>query len=51
MRAVPDAAAATVVLSEEVHAGDGVLVKASRAVGLERVADEVVRGARGGGAS
>jgi UDP-N-acetylmuramoyl-tripeptide--D-alanyl-D-alanine ligase len=51
VRAVPDAAAATAVLSAEVHAGDGVLVKASRAVGLERVADEVVRGDRGGDAS
>ncbi|HEY8216239.1 MAG TPA: UDP-N-acetylmuramoyl-tripeptide--D-alanyl-D-alanine ligase [Acidimicrobiia bacterium] len=46
IRAVPDAAAATAALSEEVHAGDGVLVKASRAIGLERVADEVARGRR-----
>jgi UDP-N-acetylmuramoyl-tripeptide--D-alanyl-D-alanine ligase len=46
VRAVPDAAAASAALSEEVHAGDGVLVKASRAVGLERVADDVARGAR-----
>lgn len=51
VRAVPDAAAATAVLSQEVHAGDGVLVKASRAVGLERVADDVVHGGRGGGGS
>jgi UDP-N-acetylmuramoyl-tripeptide--D-alanyl-D-alanine ligase len=47
VRAVPDAAGATEALSEELHAGDGVLVKASRAVGLERVADEVVRGSGG----
>jgi UDP-N-acetylmuramoyl-tripeptide--D-alanyl-D-alanine ligase len=51
VRAVPDAAAATAVLAEEVHAGDCVLVKGSRAVGLERVADEVARGERGGDAS
>jgi UDP-N-acetylmuramoyl-tripeptide--D-alanyl-D-alanine ligase len=44
VRAVPDAAAASVALSEELHPGDGVLVKASRAVGLERVADDVARG-------
>lgn len=44
VRAVPDAAAATALLAEQVRPGDAVLVKASRAVGLERVADELVKG-------
>ena len=42
---VPDAAAATGYLVGEVRCGDAVLVKASRAVGLEAVADALVRGA------
>jgi UDP-N-acetylmuramoyl-tripeptide--D-alanyl-D-alanine ligase len=41
---VPDAAAATGYLIGEVRSGDAVLVKASRAVGLEAVADALVRG-------
>jgi UDP-N-acetylmuramoyl-tripeptide--D-alanyl-D-alanine ligase len=45
VRTVADADAACAAVWEEVHPGDGVLVKASRAVGLERVADEVLRGA------
>jgi UDP-N-acetylmuramoyl-tripeptide--D-alanyl-D-alanine ligase len=44
VRVVPDAAAATALLVEQVRPGDAVLVKASRAVGLERVADELVKG-------
>ncbi|MCJ7437048.1 MAG: UDP-N-acetylmuramoyl-tripeptide--D-alanyl-D-alanine ligase [Acidimicrobiia bacterium] len=42
---MPDAAAATGYLIDEVRFGDAVLVKASRAVGLEAVADALVRGA------
>jgi UDP-N-acetylmuramoyl-tripeptide--D-alanyl-D-alanine ligase len=41
---VPDAAAATDYLMGEVRPGDAVLVKASRAIGLEAVADALVRG-------
>ncbi|MCJ7671889.1 MAG: UDP-N-acetylmuramoyl-tripeptide--D-alanyl-D-alanine ligase [Acidimicrobiia bacterium] len=41
---VPDAAAAADYLMGEVRPGDAVLVKASRAVGLEAVADALVRG-------
>jgi len=41
---VPDAAAATDYVTREVRFGDAVLVKASRAVGLEAVADALVRG-------
>lgn len=41
---VADAEAATGFLVGEVHAGDAVLVKASRAVGLESVADALIRG-------
>jgi UDP-N-acetylmuramoyl-tripeptide--D-alanyl-D-alanine ligase len=41
---VDDAAAASAALGGEVHAGDAVLVKASRAIGLERVADDLVHG-------
>ena len=44
VRAVPDAAAAAALLADQVRPGDAVLVKASRAVGLERVADELVKG-------
>jgi UDP-N-acetylmuramoyl-tripeptide--D-alanyl-D-alanine ligase len=40
---VPDADAAITLLRKEVVPGDVVLVKASRAVGLERVAQELVR--------
>jgi UDP-N-acetylmuramoyl-tripeptide--D-alanyl-D-alanine ligase len=40
---VPDAEAAITLLRKEVQPGDVVLVKASRAVGLERVALELVR--------
>jgi UDP-N-acetylmuramoyl-tripeptide--D-alanyl-D-alanine ligase len=40
---VPDAEAAITLLGKEVQPGDVVLVKASRAVGLERVALELVR--------
>jgi UDP-N-acetylmuramoyl-tripeptide--D-alanyl-D-alanine ligase len=40
---VPDAAAAAGYLVGEVRFGDAVLVKASRAVGLEAVADVLVR--------
>jgi len=43
VRAVPDAAAAATLVEQTIRPGDGVLVKASRAVGLERVADELVR--------
>ena len=39
---VVDVAAATAVLREILRPGDAVLVKASRAVGLERVADDLV---------
>jgi len=47
VHAVPDAAGATAMLHEELHSGDGVLVKASRAVGLDLVAEDVVQaGAR-----
>jgi UDP-N-acetylmuramoyl-tripeptide--D-alanyl-D-alanine ligase len=41
VRAVADAEGATAALHEELRPGDGVLVKASRAVGLERVADDL----------
>ncbi len=41
---VPDAAAAADFVLGEARAGDAVLVKASRAVGLESVADALVRG-------
>jgi UDP-N-acetylmuramoyl-tripeptide--D-alanyl-D-alanine ligase len=41
---VPDAAAAAEYVVGEARAGDAVLVKASRAVGLESVADALVRG-------
>ena len=39
---VPDAAAATEVLAAEARSGDVVLIKASRAVGLERVAEALL---------
>ncbi len=39
---VPDAHAAIALLRAEVHPGDFVLVKASRAVGLERVAEALL---------
>lgn len=39
---VPDAAAAVTLLSRELQPGDVVLVKASRAVGLERVAEALL---------
>jgi UDP-N-acetylmuramoyl-tripeptide--D-alanyl-D-alanine ligase len=41
---VPDPAAASAVVSGEVREGDAVLVKASRAVGLERVAEALAHG-------
>jgi UDP-N-acetylmuramoyl-tripeptide--D-alanyl-D-alanine ligase len=44
VQSVPDAAGAAAALHDVLHAGDGVLVKASRAVGLERVADDVAHG-------
>jgi UDP-N-acetylmuramoyl-tripeptide--D-alanyl-D-alanine ligase len=40
---VPDPAAAAELLHDQVEAGDVVLVKASRAVGLEVVADSLLR--------
>ncbi|MBM3672406.1 MAG: UDP-N-acetylmuramoyl-tripeptide--D-alanyl-D-alanine ligase [Actinobacteria bacterium] len=40
---VADPVAASEVLAQEVRSGDAVLVKASRAIGLERVAEELVR--------
>ena len=43
VRVVPDAAAAAALLAGQVRPGDAVLVKASRAVGLERVADELAK--------
>ena len=39
---VPDVAAAVRLLRDEVRAGDVVLVKASRAVGLDRVAADLL---------
>jgi UDP-N-acetylmuramoyl-tripeptide--D-alanyl-D-alanine ligase len=39
---VPDAAAAAVAVAEGVGPGDVVLIKASRAAGLERVAETLV---------
>jgi UDP-N-acetylmuramoyl-tripeptide--D-alanyl-D-alanine ligase len=39
---VPDAAAASALLAEQVRGGDVVLVKASRAVGLDEVADALL---------
>ncbi len=45
VRCVPDAAAAAEALSGLLHAGDCVLVKGSRGVGLERVAETLVGGA------
>jgi UDP-N-acetylmuramoyl-tripeptide--D-alanyl-D-alanine ligase len=41
---VPDAAAAAVAVAEGVGPGDVVLIKASRAAGLERVAETLVHG-------
>ena len=41
---VPDAAAAAVAVAEAVGPGDVVLIKASRAAGLERVAETLVHG-------
>ncbi|HWN27482.1 MAG TPA: UDP-N-acetylmuramoyl-tripeptide--D-alanyl-D-alanine ligase [Actinomycetospora sp.] len=41
---VPDAAAAAVAVAERVGPGDVVLIKASRAAGLERVAETLVHG-------
>ncbi|MGD9527659.1 UDP-N-acetylmuramoyl-tripeptide--D-alanyl-D-alanine ligase [Pseudonocardia sp.] len=43
-RTVPDAAAAAEVLAAELRPGDVVLVKASRAAGLERVAEALLAG-------
>ena len=42
---VPDAEAALAIVREQVRPGDVVLVKASRALGLERIADALVSGA------
>jgi UDP-N-acetylmuramoyl-tripeptide--D-alanyl-D-alanine ligase len=39
-----DADAAAKIVADELHEGDAVLVKASRAVGLERVAEALTRG-------
>lgn len=44
---VPDVAAAVDLLRDEVAPGDVVLVKASRAVGLERVAAALLEGPEG----
>jgi UDP-N-acetylmuramoyl-tripeptide--D-alanyl-D-alanine ligase len=41
---VADPESASELVAHEVRAGDAVLVKASRAVGLERVADDLARG-------
>ncbi len=49
-RAVPDPDAALELLRAELAPGDVVLVKASRAAGLERVAAELLRGVPAGGA-
>jgi UDP-N-acetylmuramoyl-tripeptide--D-alanyl-D-alanine ligase len=46
---VPDVAAATGLLRRELRPGDVVLVKASRAAGLERVALDLVADGAGGG--
>jgi UDP-N-acetylmuramoyl-tripeptide--D-alanyl-D-alanine ligase len=46
---LPDAQAAAVEVPGLIEQGDTVLLKASRAVGLERVADALRRGAGGGG--
>ncbi|MEX0664597.1 MAG: UDP-N-acetylmuramoyl-tripeptide--D-alanyl-D-alanine ligase [Acidimicrobiia bacterium] len=43
---VADPVEASAFVAGEVHAGDAVLVKASRAIGLERVADDLVHGER-----
>jgi len=43
---VPDPSAASQLLLDHVEPGDVVLVKASRAVGLELVAEELLRGQR-----
>jgi UDP-N-acetylmuramoyl-tripeptide--D-alanyl-D-alanine ligase len=46
---VPDRAAARTVLAERVRAGDAVLVKASRAYGLELLAEDLLAGDAGTG--
>ena len=42
VHSVPDAQAAVELIRELLHEGDTVLVKGSRAVGLERVAEDLV---------
>jgi UDP-N-acetylmuramoyl-tripeptide--D-alanyl-D-alanine ligase len=46
-RHVPDAAAAAALLAELAHDGDTVLVKGSRGIGLEIVAERLVGDAAG----
>jgi UDP-N-acetylmuramoyl-tripeptide--D-alanyl-D-alanine ligase len=48
---VPDPDAAIDLLRAGVAAGDAVLVKASRSIGLERVAEALLGGQPGGGAA
>jgi UDP-N-acetylmuramoyl-tripeptide--D-alanyl-D-alanine ligase len=50
-RALPDAAAAAEVVLGEARSGDAVLVKASRAIGLEVVVDALVVGPAAAGSN
>jgi UDP-N-acetylmuramoyl-tripeptide--D-alanyl-D-alanine ligase len=47
---VPDRAAARALLSEVLRPGDVVLIKASRAFGLERLAEDLLAAGAGAGA-